>query len=60
MAIYGIRNKYSDYDCATIQVKKLKDKKRQQERADTVISELIKDGTITYGDDYYAYLLWEE
>lgn len=60
MAIYGVRNKYSDCDYTTIQVKKLKDKKRQQARADAVIHELILNGTITYGDDYYAYLLWEE
>lgn len=60
MAIYGIRNKHSDCDCATIQVKKLKDKKRQQARANDVIPELIKNGTIACGDDYYAYLLWEE
>lgn len=60
MAIYGIRNKFSDVDTTTIQIKKLKDKKRQQARADAVIPELVADGTITYGDDYYAYLLWEE
>lgn len=60
MAIYGIRNKYAESDCATIQVKKLKNKDRQQARAEAVIPELIADGCIPYGDNYYAYLLWEE
>ena len=60
MAIYGIRNKYSDCDCATIQVRKMKNKERQQARAEAVIPELIADGCIPYGDDYTAYLLWEE
>ena len=60
MAVYGIRNKYSDTDCATIQIRKLKDKDRQQERANDIIPVLIKDGSIPYSDDYYAHLLWEE
>ena len=60
MAIYGIRNKYSDCDCATIQIRKMKDKDRQQAKANDVILFLIRDNVIPYGDDYYAHLLWEE
>ena len=60
MAIYGVRNKYSDCDCATIQIKKMKDKEKQDKKAADLIPILISNRSIAYGDDYYVHLLWEE
>ena len=59
MAIYGVRSKYEETDCATIQVRKLKNKTRQNNNAAAVIPVMIEDGRLTYGE-YSVHLLWEE